>query len=357
MKGLNKITLLIIVILIAFSLISTTQINKTSGSTNSIAYPNSKKPAKVAILLPNLEDLYLIKFKQSLENIQQANSNTVNFTFFDGKNNPAIQSEIIDSMIRSDFDLLLIDLSNPTEDKVKNVISQVKQKNIPLLLFDVAPSIIPNLSKGYDKVTFISPDFKQPSIAEGEIITNLWNTNKSIIDKNNDNILQYIMLQGNNEQAITRTQTALSVINNSGIKTEQLQLVNADWNKDIAKTSMKSLFLKYGDKIEAIIANNDSMALGAIEALQEYGYNTGNNSKYIPVFGMDGLPESLDLIDKGLMAGTVILDPNPFAQGIYTIVMNFINNVNPIENTNYTYANDQILIPLIGNKYINKTNT
>lgn len=65
------------------------------------------------------------------------------------------------------------------------------------------------------------------------------------------------------------------------------------------------MFLRYNGKIEAIISNNDAMAIGTIEALQKYGYNTGDMSKYITVVGVDGLAESIDLIDKGLMTGTI----------------------------------------------------
>ena len=66
------------------------------------------------------------------------------------------------------------------------------------------------------------------------------------------------------------------------------------------------MLLKYSDKIEAIISNDDSMAIGAVQALQKYGYNTGNKSKVIPVVGIDGVPEAIELISKGFMLGTAL---------------------------------------------------
>ncbi len=46
--------------------------------------------------------------------------------------------------------------------------------------------------------------------------------------------------------------------------------------------------LIYGNRIEAIISNNDEMAIGAaIEALQKYGYNTGNKSTSIALLGLE----------------------------------------------------------------------
>ncbi|NOW06708.1 substrate-binding domain-containing protein [Clostridium beijerinckii] len=47
--------------------------------------------------------------------------------------------------------------------------------------------------------------------------------------------------------------------------------------------------------IEVIISNNDAMAIGAIEALQKYGYNKEDKSNYVSVVGIDVLPEAKDL--------------------------------------------------------------
>ena len=41
------------------------------------------------------------------------------------------------------------------------------------------------------------------------------------------------------------------------------------------------------DRIEAVLANNDDMALGAIEALKAEGYNAGDPAKFVPVVGVD----------------------------------------------------------------------
>ena len=50
-----------------------------------------------------------------------------------------------------------------------------------------------------------------------------------------------------------------------------------------------------------IISNNDGMALGALEATKAHG-------KKLPIFGVDALPEVLQLIKKGEIAGTVLND-------------------------------------------------
>ena len=168
---------------------------------------------------------------------------------------------------------------------------------------------------------------------------------KTIIDKNNDNILQYIMLQGktNNESAILRTRYSISTLNDNGVKTEELSSNICNWDKECAKNTISSLFLKYGDNIEAIISNNDAMAIGAIEALQSYGYNKGDKTKTIPVVGVDAIPEAKDLINKGFMAGTVGQDPDKLANALYSIGLNLVYNRDPLEGTDYKSDKEGII--------------
>lgn len=222
-----------------------------------------------------------------------------------------------------------------------------------LILAAISPKVLSKVSNYYNKVAFISPDSKQHGICQGQMLVDLWNNNKDALDKNNDNILQYVLLQGkkDNPVAINRTIYAISTISDSVIKPQQLALVNCNWLKDLAKEAIDSLFLKYDGKIEEIIANNNAMA---IQALQKYNYNKGDKSKTIAVVGIEGLLEAKDLIDTGVMTSTIILAPDVEAELLYNIGMNLIHNLNPIENTNYKIVNGEIIIPYLADKYITK---
>ena len=105
-------------------------------------------------------------------------------------------------------------------------------------------------------------------------------------------------------------------------------------------------------RIEAIIANSDPMAIGAIEALQKYGYNNGDKAKTIPVVGIDGIPEARDLIKKGFMTGTVVQDPSAMAQALYTVGMNLVDNKDPLEGTDYKFDETGVTIKLPYYQYI-----
>jgi methyl-galactoside transport system substrate-binding protein len=122
------------------------------------------------------------------------------------------------------------------DNSSRNVVNVAVLKNVPLVLMEIDPQVISKVSKDYDKVAFATTDSKLAGINEGNIIVNLWNTNKKALDKNGDNILQYVLLQEevDNEIAIERTKSVLSTINYSGIKTQQLALVNVNWSKELA---------------------------------------------------------------------------------------------------------------------------
>ena len=74
--------------------------------------------------------------------------------------------------------------------------------------------------------------------------------------------------------------------------------------------------------VELVIANNDEMALGAISALEEVGYNK-SGGKTIPVFGVDATEAAKAKIKSGAMAGTVRQDAVGMAEAIVKILQNF----------------------------------
>lgn len=351
MKILRKALILIMVTIITAKLTSNTKINiYASSSLNT----NNKNTVNIGVLFYSLDDLFLSYLKQSLEDIQKKNENEARFSFFEGKNNIAIQNEIMDYLFKSKIDLLIMQVASANETVIEDVIHKVNQYDVPVIFLDVPPQVASKLYKENSRVVFMRGDYKQLPTMQGKIIVDIWNKNKQTIDKNSDNILQYIMLQGFSPLATERSKYSISAINDAGIKTQQLSLQVANWDKELARSAIKSLFLRHDGAIEAIIANNDAMAIGAVEALQEYGYNKGNTSKNVIVVGIDGLPVAKDLIDKGMMTGTVAQDQNVIAEALYTVGMNLIKRVDPMVNTNYKLNEGEILFPATYYEYTNK---
>jgi len=327
-----------------------------TSKSNVYASSNSSKgtPVKIGVFLDNANDMFISLLTQNLELVEKENENKVKFTFFDAKNNQGAQNESIDKALTQDFDLFIVSIITPNLKDVESTLLKIMEKNIPLILNPDPTQDIINFVKSYKPFVVIGADFEQSGTMEGKILANEWNSNKESIDKNHDNILQYVMLKGRIGSPLTylRTKYSILALNDAGIKTEELAANSCEWMEDCAKSSIESLVLKYGNKIEAIISNNDAMAVGAVKALQKYGYNKGDRKATIPVVGIDGMPAAKDLIQKGFMAGTAVVEPHDLAEALYAIGMNLASGKLPLENTNYKFDDTGFTVHLDYKEYI-----
>lgn len=78
----------------------------------------------------------------------------------------------------------------------------------------------------------------------------------------------------------------------------------ADWTETKAFEITSAWLTRFGGDIKGIWAANDSMAIGALEALRAEGL-----AGQIPITGIDGIKQAVDAIAAGEMHGTVDWDP------------------------------------------------
>ena len=348
MNNLKKLFIMILVIIMVLTI--------GFPKNNVYANQNSRegKPVNIAVFLDNANAMYISLLKGFLENIQNENEDKVKFTFFDGKDNQSIQNESIEKTLTQNFDLFIIEIISQNLKDVESTLGKVMEKNIPMILNpDPAKEII-NFVRPYGKFVVVGADFEQSGTMEGNILVNEWKANKAAIDKNQDDILQYVMLKGRIGSPLTylRTKYSILALNDAKIKTEELYGINCEWMEECAQNSVESMFLKYGNKLEAIISNNDAMAVGAVKALQKYGYNNGDKEKTIPVVGIDGMPAAKELIQKGLMAGTVVVEPKDLAEALYAIGMNLAAEKPPLKDTSYKFDETGYTVHLKYKEYL-----
>ncbi|MBV6748937.1 sugar ABC transporter substrate-binding protein [Pseudomonas chlororaphis] len=87
-----------------------------------------------------------------------------------------------------------------------------------------------------------------------------------------------------------------------GIKIVEQQ--SAEWQRNKGM-DLTSNWLLAGTHFDAIVANNDEMAIGAAMALQQAGKAKGE----IAIVGIDGLPDGLAAIKRGMLIASVFQDP------------------------------------------------
>lgn len=118
------------------------------------------------------------------------------------------------------------------------------------------------------------------------------------------------------------------------------------WDATKATEKMDAWISKYGDKIEFVIANNDGMALGAIASLEKAGYFTGN--KYMPVVGVDAIPEALDKIKEGKMVGSILNDAKNQGKATIDLAANAANGKDVLSGTQWKLDNTKaVRVPYV----------
>ena len=328
------------------------------GCNNYVIYTSHRidqgEPVQASVLLYRFDDAYISLVKKGLEEIEVKNQEKAKFTFYDGKNDQSIQDEILDTILNEKkADLILLNLVDTRS--TKQAIDKIKENNIPVVLFNREPVDIEAI-RSYNRSYFIGTNAREAGIIQGNILVNEWRENKTKIDRNKDDIMQYILLIGEtgNIEAIDRSKYSVLTINNAGIRTQELGSKVCNWNQEEGRNAMKALLSQLGNKIEVVISNNDSMAIGAIEALQEQGYNNGDKTKIIPVVGVDAIPAAQKLIKEGIMTGSVLQDPSAMADALYAVGMNLVYNRNPLEGTDYKFDETGVAVRLPYEEYIVK---
>ncbi|WP_396918868.1 sugar ABC transporter xylitol/D-threitol-binding protein ThpA, partial [Mycolicibacterium sp.] len=72
----------------------------------------------------------------------------------------------------------------------------------------------------------------------------------------------------------------------------------ANWKRDEAVNKMKNWISGFGPQINGVVAQNDDMGLGALQALKESGRNG------VPIVGIDGIEDGLNAVKSGEFIGT-----------------------------------------------------
>ena len=153
---------------------------------------------------------------------------------------------------------------------------------------------------------YVGADADQSGVMQGELAADAIKAD-SRIDRDRDGKIQYVVLEGEagHQDAILRTEKVVDTLKSRGIQLEKLSYGVANWNRAQAENRMTQMIGQHQNRIELVLANNDDMALGAIDAYEKLNITQST----VPVFfGIDGTEEGLKAIVDSKMAGTVYND-------------------------------------------------
>lgn len=304
------------------------------------AEPVSHKP-HIPVLIYRQVDTYISLVKHA---IVGAMPDKYEVTVFDGRSDQLVQDEQLEQALQGNVAAIAVNLVDL--QAASRVMDRIRQAGIPVVFFNREPDL--NILKSYDKARFVGTTIADAGVMQGDLIARLWAAHPEY-DRNGDGKFQYIMLQGNadNPEALARTEYSVRRARELGVELEQLgQTYVCNWDKELARQSMEFAYSHFVDDMELIIANSDSMALGAIQTLKLKGFNLGGSASgsFIPVVGVDAIPEALDAIREGSMSATVKQDAQAMGETISRMLCNMADGKDYLEGTGHRYDESGVAI-------------
>ena len=296
---------------------------------------------KIGSTVYKADDNFMSSVRRELEASAEG---VAELTVDDSQNDQAKQLDQIDTMIAKGVNVLAINLVDPKA--ASSVIEKAQAADLPVVFYNKEPD--EDAMASYDKAYYVGTISKESGVIQGNVIVEQWNANKDKWDKNGDGKIQYVMLKGEpgHPDAEARTEWSVKTINEAGIETEELAIDTGMWDAAKATEKMDAWLAKFGDKIEFVICNNDGMASGAVASLEKEGYFSGD--KFMPVVGIDAIPEIVTLIEQDKVVGTVLNDAANQAKAVIDLSLNLANGKDVLEGTDWKLDNKAVRVPYVG---------
>lgn len=251
----------------------------------------------------------------------------------DGQNDQSTQNNQVDTMLAKGASAVAVSVCDVTA--APTLIQKCKDAgNVPIIFFnkEITDYDVINSYENAYQVTSTGGDYG--ASIQAQMVIDYWKEHPEM-DKNGDGKLQLVYLMGDPGHTASqpRCDYLKSTIEDAGIEIDLLAEDIGMWVTATAKEKMDAWVSKYGDEIECCVAGNDAMALGALSAVEAAGFNTDGeeSSKYIPIYGIDALPEILSKIESGEITGSVLQDAKTQGQTIVKMAENLTSGKDAVD--------------------------
>ena len=222
------------------------------------------------------------------------NRSGFSLTLSDSNNDLAKQVADVQSFIDQEFDYIVIAAVNM--EGWDTVLRNAQRANIPVILVDrTMDSSVRDMW-----LTWVGPDFHLEGVQATDWMERTFGNRQ----------LNIVHLQGQlGASAQVERSRALAEGVTRNANWTMLAQQTGNWSTDTSKQIMTSWIQQFGSAITLVYAENDNMAVGAIQALQEAGMNVGLRHGGVAIISFDANRWALDLTLQGLIDVNVECNP------------------------------------------------
>ncbi len=295
MKKISSMLCVILAIILMFAGCSTSptpsdtpnNMSGTPGQTADSSQETEIDPSQItiALILKSMSNSVFVTVEQGAKKAAAELGVTLTSQASDSETDIEQQIQILENAISSGVDAIVITLNDASA--LASTIKKANDAGIPVITLNQQADATSLEAVGAHVETYAGADdyYSQKILAEALC--------ESIEKKGKVAIIEGI---AGNEVAETRHQAATDVID----ACPNIELVSsqpADWETEKAYSVAQNIIEANPDLV-GIIACNDTMAVGAVQAVLASG-------KDIKVTGMDAIDEALELVEKGTLYATL----------------------------------------------------
>ncbi|WP_409286098.1 sugar ABC transporter substrate-binding protein [Pseudomonas protegens] len=263
----------------------------------------------IGVSMSQFDDTWLTYLRESMDQKAKSLPDGVKLQFEDARSDVVKQLSQVENFISQKVDAIVV---NPVDTAATKKITEAAVKaGIPLVYVNRRPDDL-NLPKGV--VTVASNDLEAGKMQMQYLAEKMGGKGDIVI------------LLGDlaNNSTANRTKGVKEVLTQyPGIKVDQEQ--TGVWLRDKGMTLVND-WLTQGRKFDAVVSNNDEMAIGAAMALKQAGVEKGS----VLIAGVDGTPDGLRAVKKGELALSVFQDAKGQADGSIDTAVKMIKH-EPVE--------------------------
>lgn len=228
---------------------------------------------------------------ESVKSAAQADPD-IELIFSDAQQKQENQIKAIRNFIAQEVDVIA--LAPVVESGWETVLTEAKEAGIPVILLDRLIAVEDESLYA----TFMGSDF----VAEGQMAA------QYIIDRfGKDAKVNIVELQGTvGASAATDRMEGFAAAIKDLAGYQVIKSQTADFTRSKGKEVMEAFLKSEGKNINVLYAHNDDMALGAIQAIEEFGLRPGED---IIIVSVDGVKGAFEAIAEGKMNCTVECTP------------------------------------------------
>lgn len=271
---------------------------------------------RVGLALYREDDTFIKAVTSSIQNAAEEamqEGQRVTISTADAEGSQAAQNQQIERFLALGYDVLCVNLVDRTN--AAPIIDQAMEAGVPIVFFNREP-VLEDMEK-WDHICYVGSDARQSAELEAQIVLQYWQENPAALDRNQDGVIQYVMLEGErrHQDTVIRTEGIIQALKEQGLELERLDGGIANWDRTQATALMAGYISNYGEEIELVICNNDDMALGAADAYE------ATNLEFHNIVGIDGTDAGAEAVERGSMLGTVAMDAAGQGKAIFELAM------------------------------------